>query len=52
MFLPAEQRDADHVAGAWSDIANTDGLVELQAGGEQTMKFLTKAAEVMGISLG
>jgi len=52
VFLPAEQRDADHVASAWSDIANTDGQVELQAGGEQTMKFLAKAAEAMGISLG
>lgn len=52
VFLPAEQRDADHVASAWSDIANSDGQVELQAGGEQTMKFLAKAAEAMGISLG
>ena len=52
VFLPAAQRDAAHVASAWSDIANTDGQVELQAGGEQTMKFLAKAAEAMGISLG
>ena len=51
VFLPAERRDADHVASAWSDIANTDGQVELQAGGDQTMKFLTKAASAMGISL-
>jgi len=51
VFLPAEQRDAEHVASAWSEIANSDGLVELQVGGEQTMKFLTKAAEAMGISL-
>jgi NAD(P)-dependent dehydrogenase (short-subunit alcohol dehydrogenase family) len=51
VFLPAEQRDADHVASAWNDIARVDGQVELQAGGEQTMKFLTKAAAEMGISL-
>ena len=51
VFLPAEQRDADHVASAWSEIAKVDGQVELQAGGEQTMKFLTKAATEMGISL-
>jgi NAD(P)-dependent dehydrogenase (short-subunit alcohol dehydrogenase family) len=51
VFLPAEQRDAEHVASAWSEIANSDGLVELQVGGEQTVKFLTKAAEAMGISL-
>jgi len=52
VFLPPEQRDADHVAAAWEDISNIDGQVELKAGGEQTMKFLGKAAEAMGISLG
>lgn len=51
VYLPPEQRDADHVASAWGDIANTDGQVELRAGGEQTMKFLAKAAAAMGISL-
>ncbi len=52
VFLPPEQRDADHVAAAWQEIANIDGQVELKAGGEQTMKFIGKAAEAMGISLG
>lgn len=52
VFLPPETRDADHVAAAWQEIASLDGQVELQAGGEQTMKFLGKAAEAMGISLG
>lgn len=51
VFLSAEQRDADHVASAWSEIAKVDGQVELQAGGEQTMKFMAKAAAEMGISL-
>lgn len=51
VFLPAEQRDADHVASAWSEIAKVDGQVELQAGGEQTMKFMAKAAAEMGITL-
>ncbi|NNL54841.1 MAG: 3-oxoacyl-ACP reductase, partial [Woeseia sp.] len=52
VFLPVEERDADHVAAAWQQIAATDGQVELQAGGDQTMKFLTKAAEALGIKLG
>lgn len=52
VFLPPEQRDADHVAAAWHEIASSDGQVELKAGGEQTMKFIGKAAEAMGISLG
>ena len=51
VFLPPEQRDADHVAAAWQEIASIDGQLELKAGGEQTMKFLGKAAEAMGISL-
>lgn len=51
VFLPPEQRDADHVAAAWAEIAGTEGQLELQAGGEQTMKFLGKAAAAMGISL-
>jgi NAD(P)-dependent dehydrogenase (short-subunit alcohol dehydrogenase family) len=51
VFLPPEQRDADHVAAAWQEIASSDGQVELKAGGEQTMKFIGKAAEAMGISL-
>lgn len=51
VFLPADQCDAEHVASAWSEIASTDGQVELQAGGEQTMKVLHKAADAMGISI-
>ena len=51
VFLPVDQCDADHVASAWNDIAKTHGQVELQAGGEQTMKVLRKAAETMGISI-
>lgn len=51
VFLPADKRDAEHVAAAWQQIAATDGQVELQAGGEQTMKFLSKAAKELGIEL-
>ena len=51
VFLPADVRNADHVAAAWERIAATDGAVELAAGGEQTMKFLKKAAAELGLSL-
>ncbi|MEQ8205970.1 MAG: SDR family NAD(P)-dependent oxidoreductase [Woeseia sp.] len=51
VFLPDDQRDADHVAAAWSQIADTEGQVELNAGGEQTVKFLSKAAAALGIKL-
>ncbi len=51
VFLPPESRDAEHVAAAWQQIADTAGQQELQAGGEQTMKFLGKAAAELGIKL-
>ena len=51
VFLPPENRDAEHVAAAWEQIANTDGQSELTAGGDQTMKFLQKAAAELGIRL-
>jgi NAD(P)-dependent dehydrogenase (short-subunit alcohol dehydrogenase family) len=52
VFLPEEQRDAEHVAAAWDEIARTDGQVELQVGSEQTTKHIAKAAEALGIKLG
>lgn len=44
VFLPQGRRDAEHIASAWEQISDTAGGRELQAGGEQTMKFLQKAA--------
>jgi NAD(P)-dependent dehydrogenase (short-subunit alcohol dehydrogenase family) len=52
VFLPSEIRDAEHVASAWEQIADTNGQLELSAGGDQTMKFLAKAASELGIELG
>lgn len=51
IFLPAGERDAEHVAAAWERIAATDGQHELNAGGEQTLKFLQQAAQALGILL-
>ena len=51
VFLSEDERDAEHVASAWEQIANTDGQVELAAGGEQTVKFLQRAARELGIEL-
>lgn len=51
VFLPSAERDAEHVATAWEQIADTDGQSELTAGGDQTMKFLQKAADELGIKL-
>ncbi len=49
IFLAPQHRDAEHVAKAWEQISATDGQVELRAGGEQTMKFLRKAAHELGV---
>ena len=51
VFLAKDKRDAEHVADAWERIAATDGQIELGAGGEQTVKFLKKAAAELGIRL-
>jgi NAD(P)-dependent dehydrogenase (short-subunit alcohol dehydrogenase family) len=51
VFLAPDRRDAEHVASAWDRIRDTDGQRELQAGGEQTMKFLEKAAAELGINV-
>jgi NAD(P)-dependent dehydrogenase (short-subunit alcohol dehydrogenase family) len=51
VFLAADRRDAEHVASAWEQICDTSGQRELQAGGEQTVKFLKKAAAELGINL-
>ena len=51
VFLPKEQRDAEHIAAAWEQIANTNGQVELQVGSEQTTKHIGKAAAALGIKI-
>ena len=51
MFLPEDQRDAEHLAAAWAQIAEASGAVELEAGGEQSMKFLKQAGQALGIKL-
>jgi NAD(P)-dependent dehydrogenase (short-subunit alcohol dehydrogenase family) len=52
VFLAEKDRDAEHVAAAWEQIASTDVQSELSTGGDQTMKFLQKAAGELGIKLG
>ena len=51
VYLPPDERDAEHVAAAWEQIAEPENLLELGAGGEQTMKFLRTAAAELGIDL-
>lgn len=52
VFLPQDRRDAEHIADVWDQIGDPAGSRELRAGGEQTMKFLQKAAAELGLKLG
>ena len=49
VFLKPDSLDAENVAAGWDKIAETEGMRELQYGGEQTEKFLTAAAKALGI---
>jgi len=51
VFLKPDSLDAENVAAGWDKIAETEGMRELQYGGEQTEKFLTAAAKALGIKL-
>jgi len=52
IFLKPDERTAENVAAGWDKISETKGMRELQFGGEQTEKFLTEAANALGIKLG
>jgi len=52
IYLNPDERTAENVAASWERIADTEGMRELQNGGEQTEKFLMQAAEALGIKLG
>jgi NAD(P)-dependent dehydrogenase (short-subunit alcohol dehydrogenase family) len=52
VYLPPEQQTPEHVAANFDAITSADGQKEFQHGGEQGIKFLSKAAAHLGVSLG
>ncbi len=52
IYLPPEHQNADGVAENIDAITNADGQHMYEQGGQQTMKFLTKAAAHFGVKLG
>lgn len=50
--ISADKVSAEAVAEHFAEIENPENQKELKAGGEQTVKFLLKSAEVNGISMG
>lgn len=52
IFLPPEQQTPEQVAANFDQIIDQTGQHMYREGGEQTMKFLSKAAQSAGIKLG
>ena len=50
-WLPPEDQTPEGIAAAWDAISSTEGEKTPQSGGEQTMKFIIKAATGLGVSL-
>ena len=51
IYLPPEQQTPEGVAANFDAIISGEGQKEFQQGGEQGIKFLTKAAAHLGVSL-
>jgi len=51
IYLPPEQQTPEHVAANLAAVTDPDQQAMLQQGGEQTMKFLHKAAAHFGVKL-
>jgi NAD(P)-dependent dehydrogenase (short-subunit alcohol dehydrogenase family) len=50
-WLPPEDQTPEGIAAAWDTISSAEGEKAPQSGGEQTMKFIIKAAAGLGVSL-
>lgn len=51
IYLAEQDRNAESIAANWQEIAATGGAVELNAGSDQTIKFMSRAAKALGIKL-
>lgn len=49
IYLAADDRTAENIAAQWQQIADLDGAMELNAGSDQTMKFMSRVADALGI---
>ncbi len=50
-WLPPEDQTPEGIAAAWDAISSAEGEKAPQSGGEQTMKFIIKAAAGLGVTL-
>ena len=49
VYLAEGERSAENVAAQWQQIASVEGAVELTAGSDQTMKFMSSVMQALGI---
>ena len=52
IYLTPDQQTPENVRAAIADVDNPEGQQEFVQGGQQTMKFVTKAAAALGVKVG
>ncbi|MCL6414112.1 SDR family NAD(P)-dependent oxidoreductase [Aestuariirhabdus sp. Z084] len=52
IFLAPDEQTPENVLAGWDQLSDNSQQKELQAGGEQSLKFIGKAAAALGIKLG
>jgi len=52
IYLTPDQQTPENVRAAMADVSNSEGQQEFVQGGQQTMKFVTKAAAALGAKVG
>ena len=52
IYLTPEEQTPENVRAAFDDLSNAEGQQELVQGGQQSMKFIGKAAAALGVKVG
>ena len=52
IYLTPDEQTPENVRAAFDDVSNADGQQEYVQGGQQTMKFASKAAAALGVKAG
>ncbi len=52
VYLKPEEQTPENVRAAMADISNPEGQQEFVQGGQQSMKFIGKAAQALGVKIG
>ena len=52
IYLKPDEQTPENVRAAYTDVSNPEGQQEFVQGGQQTMKFVSKAAAALGVKTG